>query len=177
MLIALIIIGVKPRFFTESKSTKLGFEDIGELATQSAFCTEVNVTDKPRTLFGFAIPFTQTKYVYSYDYNIKAGIDFTQVKWKVDEDSKIIEVEIPEVYILSSEILSDSFKVYHEKESVFTNVSLEENNKALEDMKETAQKDSINNGLFTEARLNAEEVLKGFISKVYDEYKIKFVDK
>ena len=54
-------IGVKKYFSYSSKTTKLGFEDLGELATQSAFCTEVNVTEASRELFGFEIPFTQSK--------------------------------------------------------------------------------------------------------------------
>ena len=47
LVIALIIIavlggislGVKQVAFTDNKTTKLGFEDIGELATQEARCT------------------------------------------------------------------------------------------------------------------------------------------
>ena len=61
---------------SESRPVKLGFEEIGELATQAAYCTEINVTDASRELFGLKIPFTQSKYIYSYDVVIKAGIDF-----------------------------------------------------------------------------------------------------
>ena len=71
LVIALIIIavlggislGVKQVAFTDNKTTKLGFEDIGELATQEARCTEVNVTDQSKKLFGIKIPFTQSKYI------------------------------------------------------------------------------------------------------------------
>lgn len=41
---------------TDSETAKIGFEDIGELATQSAYCTEVNVTEAARELFGVEIP-------------------------------------------------------------------------------------------------------------------------
>lgn len=46
-----IIIGLQKFVFSDSKITKIGFEDIGELATQSVYCTEVNVTDASRKLF------------------------------------------------------------------------------------------------------------------------------
>ena len=52
IVLLVIVLGVGKYFMTESKSTKIGFEDIGELATQSAYCTEVNVTEAARELFG-----------------------------------------------------------------------------------------------------------------------------
>ena len=51
-----------------NKTTKLGFENIGELATQSAYCTGVGSTDDWRKMFGsIKIPFTESKYVFSCD--------------------------------------------------------------------------------------------------------------
>ena len=42
--------GMKALLSSESKTTKIGFENIGELATQSAYCTQVNVTGLPSLL-------------------------------------------------------------------------------------------------------------------------------
>ena len=58
----------------KARRPNLGFEDIGELATQEANCTEVNVTEDVRKLFGIDIPFTQSKYIYSYKCDRKGGI-------------------------------------------------------------------------------------------------------
>ena len=169
--------GVKNYIFSGSKTTKIGFEDIGELATQTAYCTEVNVTDASRELFGMKIPFTQSKYIYSYDIEIKAGFDFTQVEWGVNGST--IEVKLPEAKILSSEVDLDSLKVYHEDESIFRQISLEENNDAVAQLKETAEKDAVANGLLDNARENAETILTSFFAGVYDmdEYEIVFIDK
>ncbi|MDL2249493.1 DUF4230 domain-containing protein [Lachnospiraceae bacterium OttesenSCG-928-J05] len=171
-------LGFQVSRLTESKTTKLGFEDIGELATQSAYCTEVNVTDNSRELFNIKIPFTQSKYVYSYDIVIKAGYDFGEIEWS-EKDNKEIEVKLPEAKILSSDLDTESFKVYHEDESIYTQIGLEDNNEALKGMKKNAEEDAISNGLLENARSNAETVLKGFIGNVYDlnEYTITFVDK
>ena len=171
LVIALIIIavlggislGVKQVAFTDNKTTKLGFEDIGELATQEARCTEVNVTDQSKKLFGIKIPFTQSKYIYSYDVVVKAGIDFNKITWSVKD--KTITVDM------------DSFKVYHEEESIFTKITLKDNNKSFEKLKETARKDSQANGLLDNADKNAETIISSFFWKEYnkDEYKIKYV--
>ena len=53
-------VGVSSVLVSGDKLTRLGFEDIGELATQAAYCTEVNVTEGARELFGLTIPFTQS---------------------------------------------------------------------------------------------------------------------
>lgn len=172
-----IAIGIKDVFISDSKTTKIGFENIGELATQSAYCTQVNVTDSSRELFGNKIPFTQSKYIYSYDITIKAGYDFSDIEWNVKGNT--IEVKMPNVKILSSQIDLDSFKVYHEEESIFNKITLSENNETLKKLQNEAQTQAIKNGLYENARTNAETMLTSFFANVYDlkEYKIVFTDK
>lgn len=177
LIIVAGIIGLRKTIFSDSQTTKIGFEDIGELATQSAYCTQVNVTDSSRELFGAKIPFTQSKYIYSYDVVVKSGFDFEEIEWS--KNDKTIEVKLPEAKILSSEIDLDSFKVYHEQESIYNQITLEENNEALAKLKETAEKDAIENGLLENARSNAETILTGFFGNEYDldKYEIIFTDK
>ena len=176
-IVAAIGVGVRVINVSESKTTKIGFEDIGEMATQSAYCTEVNVTEDAKELYGMRIPFTQSKYIYSYDIVIKAGYDFNEIEWK--EKNKTIEVPLPEAKVLSNELDMDSFKVYHEEESIFSKITLEENNDAVKKMKLNAQENAIANGLLENARSNAETMLTGFFADEYDldEYKIVFKDK
>ena len=178
VVIVAVLLGVRTYVSYQAQTTKLGFEDIGELATQSAFCEEVNVTEAARELFGMEIPFTQSKYIYSYSVKVKAGYDFEEIDYNVDEGKKLIRVKMPEAKILSSELDTDSFKLYHEEESIFRQITLEENNEALNKLVEQAEEDSIANGILENARTNAEEILKGFFSKAYDmdEYEIKFED-
>ena len=178
VVIVAVLLGVRTYVSYQAQTTKLGCEDIGELATQSAFCEEVNVTEAARELFGMEIPFTQSKYIYSYSVEVKAGYDFEEIDYNVDEGKKLIRVKMPEAKILSSELDTDSFKLYHEEESIFRQITLEENNEALNKLVEQAEEDSIANGILENARTNAEEILKGFFSKAYDmdEYEIKFED-
>lgn len=179
VVIALLcgIIGHDVYKSSESEETKIGFEDIGELATQSAYCTEVNVTDTARELFGMKIPFTQSKYIYSYDFVVKAGFDFEKIKWS-EKDNKIT-VKLPEVKVLSNEAVDDSFKVFHEKESIFRQIKLEENIEAIKEMKKQAVKDAVENGLYENAKNNAEMLLTAFFGSVYDmnQYQIEFIYK
>lgn len=177
LVLAAAAVGIKSVISSESKTTKIGFEDIGELATQSAYCTEVNVTEAARELFGITIPFTQSKYIYSYDVEIKAGFDFQEITWEVKD--KTIEVRLPKTKILSCDVDLDSMKIYHEDESIFRQITLEENNEALADLKQKAEEDAVANGLLENARSNGETILEGFFAGVYDleEYEIVFMDK
>lgn len=184
VLIALVVVlaitvvglGFKVSHTTESKTNKLGFEDIGEFATQSAYCTEVSATANARKLFGHNLPFTQSNIVFSYDVVIKAGYDFSAITWDVHDTT--ITVKLPEVKVLSCEVKEDSFKKYVEGESIFTPFTLDDNNNAMKALKETAQTDAIANGLYENARSNAETMLTTFFSSAYDmdQYTIEFQD-
>ena len=184
VLIALVVVlaitvvglGFKVSHTTESKTTKLGFEDIGEFATQSAYCTEVSATANARKLFGHNLPFTQSNIVFSYDVVIKAGYDFSAITWDVHDTT--ITVKLPEVKVLSCEVKEDSFKKYVEDESIFTPFTLDDNNNAMKALKETAQTDAIANGIYENARSNAETMLTNIFSSANDmqQYTIEFQD-
>ena len=184
-LIAVIVIALGAGLYfgkslsSESRITKLGFEDMGELATQAAYCTMVEDTEAARDLFGVEIPFTQSRLIYSCDVIVRAGLDFEQIEWSVDDPNKVIEVKLPEIKVLNSELDTESFKLYLEDESIFRRISMEENNDSMIEMEENARRQAVGNGLLDEARANAEAILRSFFAGVYDleKYEIVFTDK
>ena len=180
LIIALLIFGVigwNKYLSLDNKTTSLGFENISEFATQAAYCTTVNTEEAARNIWGIEIPFTQSKYIYSYDIVIKAGFDFTEIEWEIKDTA--ITVRLPEAKILNSELKWDSFKLYHEDESIFKQIKMEENNEALKNLVQNAEKDAVANGLLDNARSNAETILRGFFGNVYnlEEYEIRFINK
>lgn len=178
VLVAVAAVGISVVIRRESDSTRLGFKNIGELATQAAYSAEVSLTDKSISVWGLNVPFTQSKYIYSYRVAIKAGYDFNKIEWSVDRKENVIRVKLPEVKILSSEIDPDSFKIYHEAESVFNRISLTDNNEALKTLRDNAVNSAIENGLYENARANAELLITAFLRADYpeDKYSIVFID-
>lgn len=173
------IVGAREYISYTSKSTKLGFDDIGEMATQVAYCTEIGNINESRKLFSKVnIPFTKSTYIYSYDVVIKAGFDFSEIEWSADEEASIITVTLPEVKTLSAEVDLNSFQVYLEDQSIFTPITLEENNTEMVNLKQRAETDAIENGLYENARSNAEVLLRSFFAQAYDleTYQLMFVD-
>ena len=178
LVLALILvavgIGLGERFFTDTKTTKLGFENIGELATQASYVTEVSVIDKSVVVWKVELPWTKSKYIFSCDFIIKAGFDFTEIEHEVTGNT--IKVTLPKVKVLSREMVRDSTKVFHEDSNIFTPNTLENNLDALKEMEQNAENTAIENGLYDNATANAEAMLKSFIGSVYDlnEYQIEF---
>ena len=172
----------KSNYVSDEKITEIGFENIGELATQSVTTTTVRVETKDLKLFNVSIPLTQSKYIYTYNTTIKAGINFSDVKWQLgdtDDTSHNIYVDIPEVKTLSADIDLDSFKVLHEENNIFSPITLTEHNDSLIQLRENALSDEINSGLYDRALDNAKTILTSFISQVYpsNEYSIIFSER
>ena len=172
----------KSNYVSDEKITEIGFENLGELATQSVTTTTVRVETKDLKLFNVSIPLTQSKYIYTYNTTIKAGINFSDVKWQLgdtDDTSHNIYVDIPEVKTLSADIDLDSFKVLHEENNIFSPITLTEHNDSLIQLRENALSDAINSGLYDRALDNAKTILTSFISQVYpsNEYNIIFSER
>ena len=172
----------KSNYVSDEKITEIGFENIGELATQSVTTTTVRVETKDLKLFNVSIPLTQSKYIYTYNTTIKAGINFSDVKWQLgdtDDTSHNIYVDIPEVKTISADIDLDSFKVLHEENNIFSPITLTEHNDSLIQLRENALSDAINSGLYDRALDNAKTILTSFISQVYpsNEYNIIFSER
>ena len=146
----------------QSKITELGLKSIGELATQSAYYTNVNMHEEDKKLFNWSIP------LISYGGVIKAGYDFSQVQVEISEMAKRVVVTLPEVQTLSNEIDPTSLKVYDERQSIFTPLSIADINAAQEKMREEAQQTAIANGLYENARENMELLIKGILSSTID---------
>lgn len=183
-IVAVVALGVIAGLYFGKSSTKydgttteLGFKDIGELATQSAYATEVQTIDKEAIkLWKVKIPFTQSNYVYSYNVNIKAGYEFGDIEWDVDDTNKVITIHMPETKILSTEIDHDSFKIYTESDGIGQKITMNEINESDKELIKRAQKDAIENGLYENAQENAKTIINNMVYQHFDsnEYTIEY---
>ena len=175
ILVLVIFGGIGTVKTITSRTLKLGLENIGELATQVGYYTNVQVISSSREVFGIDVPFTQNKYVFSYDGIVKAGIDFEQVKVDVNELQKRITVSMPEVRVLSNEIDEESLEVYDETKNIFNPLKLDDVNLSLIELKQQSEATSIENGLLENARDNAELLIRGFLEGSFDLQKYEIV--
>lgn len=183
LMIGVFILGVKlsHNFKTQEKTTKLGLEDVGELITQTCYTTVLEDSKVNREFFKlFDIPFTESRQIFSYDFEVDAAVNFDNIKIKkIDDENKKIEVEIPHSRIYKTTLNPASFKVYLDTESLFSRIDLAKHNSAVQKMQEQAQNDCIANKLLTAADTNAEKLMTGIIkgNSKYKNYNVNFTYK
>lgn len=146
--------------------------DIGELVTEEYTYTEVGTYDSSKSvqLFGYGvdIPLTQSKFIYSYDGTIKAGIDFTRITVEKNEETRQVTVTLPKAVILSSELDEDSFELYDERNNIFNPFSVSDVNATNRTLKTSAEQKAVAKGLLTRADANAKALVLGFLKSTYD---------
>ena len=83
----------------------------------------------------FDIPFTESRQIFSYDFDVDASINFSKINiMEIDDSKKEVKVNIPHSKIYKVVILSDSFRSYLDSDGVFSRIDLTEHNDALKRM-------------------------------------------
>lgn len=162
-------------YSSQTKTTKLGFEDVGELVTQTGYLTVIKDNEEHREFFKlFKLPFTESRQIFSYDIEVDASVDFAKISYAENEKKQEITIKLPHAQIYKATLKTDSFKVYLDSESLFSRIDLTEQNEALKTMEEQAIKDAEANGILKAADENAKKLIEGLIktNSKYKQYKI-----
>lgn len=176
-LVAFIIISKNSVPVYDSRTIDFGLQDIGELATQAGYYTNVNMITNPnRTIAGIPMPGTSSKAIMTYQGTIKAGIDFDQIQVNIDDEEKLVSLALPAPRILSNEIDLNSFEKFDENNSIFNPINVENYNQSLIEMKTKAETQAIENGILDAAKSNAEVLIQSMFKNVdgAEEYKLQF---
>lgn len=169
-------IGAKRSGEVSSNVTRLRLEDLGEFATQAGYFTTVQTISDSVKWFGKTVPFTTSKYIFSYDGTVKAGLDFSKVSVDVDALTSTITVNAPAVEILSTEVDEDSLVIYDETSNIFTPLTLDDIKLSRTTMIDEIKTQAMDNNLLENARVNAEVWIRLFLQTTYDpeKYTINF---
>lgn len=159
-----------------SRTIQFKLQDIGELATQAGMFRNVQVVGNSRDIWGVTIPFTETKRIFSYDGKVKAGVNFSEIEITADDVQKTIKVVAPLPHILSCEVDEDSCEIYDETKNIFNQLEISDFNDALIALKDEARQNALDNGILEEAQKNAELLIRGMLTGLYDlnEYSVEF---
>ncbi len=180
LIICVITLGIKlsESYKTQEKTTKLGLADVGELVTQTCYTTVLEDSKVNREFFKlFDIPFTESRQIFSYDFEVDASINFDEIDIKkIDDENKIINIKMPHAKVYKTTLNPASFKVYLDSESLFSRIDLEKHNNAVKKMQEQAEKDCVANKLLESADNNAQKLLSGIVkgNTNYKDYTVSF---
>lgn len=154
---------------------------IGELASvEYLFSDAAKFTDS-KYIGGYKLPWTEKSFILKWDGVIKAGIELDRVRINVDrsdEENKTIFVYLPEVKILTYQIVDDSVEVVDEKDNIFNNITIEDKVAFDAKTKEAMKTRAIENGLLEKAQDNAEDILTRLllsIPAIGESYTIEFI--
>lgn len=138
--------------------------EIGELATVEYRYTNVGTIDATKALdmkwFDTKLPFSKKTVVMTMDGIIKIGVDVTKITVTSDEGTKTITVTMPQAKLLSNELDEKSAVVYDESSEIFNKVTLEDGSELRTQIKEKAEQNAKKNGVYEQARKNAESIIR-----------------
>lgn len=158
-----------------------GLRQIGEINTAEYYFTRTETVEDSKKLdltsiginFIADIPLTSNTFTYSYDGNIKAGIDFNEIEVNVDKEAKTITIMLPKSRIMSSAVDPDSYKFYEIRNNILNPISPEDYAVSFADLIHKEEERAIKEGLLDKADANAQKILKNFISSYNsDRYQI-----
>ena len=144
-----------------------------KLTGDTAEEVEAQLTNVPnyssvKTLWNINLGFTNSNFLISYDGVVTAGIDLTDAKIDMREDTKRIYVLLPEAEIMSVEIDFNSFQKYSEREGIGNRITLENYNDALKSIDETARQKAVDKGILNRAYENARVIVQRMIGSLVD---------
>ncbi len=185
-IVAVLIIGMllgygASSFKSGSKTTKLGFEDVGELVVQTCHATVIGDSkDNAKFFKKFEIPFTESRQIFSYDIDVDYSLNFEAIKIKsIDDKNKIVKIQMPKVKEYKTTLKEESLKIYLDQGNLFSRIDLSEMSEQRKQMEDQAENDCIANGVMDAANENAKKLLSGFVKNdsKYKDYTFEFEEK
>lgn len=172
---------ISDNFRTNSKATKFGLQDMGELITQTALVTVVQDSRDDRDFFKlFKIPFTESRMIFSYDFTVDASVNFEKITYEIKDNNKEIIVKLPHATHYKTTVIINSQVVYLDQGNLFSRIDLTEQNQAMSKMQTNATNTAIENNLLVAADKNAQRIITAMFKSdsKRNEYKIiyKYID-
>ena len=173
---ALFAFGVLRLDAAGKKSKVLEFElkDIGELATEAASLSIYKVVEISRQIGPVELPGSKSTYGLTFALVVKAGLDFDQIELNADEGTKTVRLKMPEIRILSAEAYLDDWD--DDSISAMSQIGPDEMEAVRNNVIAEARKIAEERGTLSQARENAEKLVRGLLAGGYDPdvYKVDF---
>lgn len=145
----------------DSASLSASLNDVQQLVTVEYDYTNMAIYDSSKQINGWNIPFTNSKFILTYDGVIKAGLDFSALQIEVNE--KVITVTLPEPIIIAHEIDENSVQIMDEKYSIFNMVKVDDYTQFKKDQQAIMEEKALAKGLLEKARENGKDVIESMI--------------
>lgn len=168
LVVVLGVIVARPALLSigreESSSVPLGaaFQSIGELAVEEYVYSNVGSYDnKGLEIRGVQVPLTGKNFLITYDGVVKAGIaDVEAIRAQVDDTTQTINITLPKVSVLSSQIKQESVEVRDQSFNPINQLRVEDITKFIAAEERNAEAKAIEHGLLERATQRTEELVR-----------------
>lgn len=147
------------------------------LITSYYYYTDASTAKYSKDLFGLELPFTTNEIVFTYDGVIGLGVEMSEINYEIDEETKTITVELPDIGVLTNNIDFSSFEVPYEKKSIFNDSDFEKYSEMINELKiHEKEKVLSNTELLKNVEENTKSVLRNFLTaaKATSSYEVRF---
>ena len=169
---------VKEETLLTETDVQTWLEPVSELVTEKYHYRTADLYENYKTVKGIKVPGTTDMFVYSFDGYISTGIDFSQVKINVDNDSKEITINLPEAKILSHSADESSLEFRDAKNSIFNKTDFGDYAEIMSNQKQKEEERLLADETYwKEANENTRKTFEEFLKMSGDtaDYKITFV--
>lgn len=149
---------------------------VKELTTLKYKYTNVGSFENQQEFYGMKLPFTQKKFIISYDGDVNAGINLEEAKVSLNEADKKINIQIPHAVILNHVIDEDSLTIFDEKNSIFNQLEVKDFSDFRKDKMKKIEKELEEKGFLQEADEKTKEAIVEIlkINPLLEAYTIEF---
>ncbi len=173
------VVGImaSPLIKTDETVIDFEFKNVGQLVTQEWYGRIVEDSSKDRKIFNsIAIPFTESRLIFSLDVEVLAGVDFEKIEYDISEASKKVTITLPHSEVYKSYEVKDSFKAYLDEESWFTNINATEQQQIKDKIVETGKEEALASGLLEKADENAKNIIINMVkgNNATKDYEVEF---
>lgn len=149
---------------------------VEELTTLKYKYTNVGSFENQQEFYGMKLPFTQKKFIISYDGEVNAGINLEEAKVSLNEADKKINIQIPHAVILNHVIDEDSLTIFDEKNSIFNQLEVKDFSDFRKDEMKKIEKELEEKGFLQEADEKTKEAIVEIlkINPLLEAYTIEF---
>lgn len=150
---------------------------LSELVTTKYFYRNATQTTDDKTwLWGWTMPFSDTSLLATYDGTITTSIDLKNIRFNVNQQTRVITVTMPKSKIFDHNIPQETINVLSVKDNLFNKITFNDYNKFISAEKGVMEEVAIERGLLTQADEDARNVVEAFLKTIpgMDTYTLKF---
>lgn len=166
LVLVLLFAGSRIPSLIKTRETLIdfGFKDVGKLVTQQWYGRMVEDSSTDRTIKDLIhIPFTESRLIFSIDVEVLAAIDFAEIEYEMMEEENKVVISLPHAEIYKAYEVQNSFKLYLESESIFNNISAEEQQAIKDKIVDDAKEKALETGLLDNADANAKTLITNMV--------------